>query len=532
MDGLAIAAALSEIAPLIEGAQIQAVKEPTRGVIVLSLRTRSRSTVRLLMAPRHAALHLTELRFPPSHRASPFVMLLRKQLRGARIAEVRQDGWDRIVRLSCASRDVVGGGEPLQLIAELVGVHGNVILAQGGTILASWRGRTRLQIGASYQPVTSQPKLDPAQITDVQLASALLSSDPARELMRRVDGLGMTTATQLLERVDTPGELAGAIRRLAADATQPEPGFDPERGIASFSSAVGDAPPTDSFSDALDRALGAALERRREEAELRLARRHVERARAANRRARERIQRWIGAADSLTARHHADLLMTHAREIPRGAARVDLEDPADGRTVSIDLDPAITPMEQAQLLYRRARRIERGLPQAQARLQRLHVAAEAIDRMLEDLSAGVIPPSSAIERAAPERAPQRPGAGSSAPRILDGYTIEVGRSAAENDALLRRAKAHDLWLHVEGAAGAHVIIHRKDRQPIPSAVVHEAARLAVLHSKKRHEARAQVHVAEARHVRKPKGAPPGLVRLTEADTLTVSVDAGGGASAS
>jgi len=48
----------------------------------------------------------------------------------------------------------------------------------------------------------------------------------------------------------------------------------------------------------------------------------------------------------------------------------------------------------------------------------------------------------------------------------------------------------------------------------------------VRHSKLRGERRAEVTVAEVRNVRKPKGAPPGLVRVVEADTLTVSMDPG------
>ncbi len=66
-----------------------------------------------------------------------------------------------------------------------------------------------------------------------------------------------------------------------------------------------------------------------------------------------------------------------------------------------------------------------------------------------------------------------------------------------------------------------MVIRRGDRREIPEAVVEHAAKLAAKHSKARGERRVQVVVAEAKHVRKPRGAAPGLVNVSKGDTLTV-----------
>jgi predicted ribosome quality control (RQC) complex YloA/Tae2 family protein len=55
----------------------------------------------------------------------------------------------------------------------------------------------------------------------------------------------------------------------------------------------------------------------------------------------------------------------------------------------------------------------------------------------------------------------------------------------------------------------------------PAAVIEEAARLAVLHSKAKGQSNVQVFLAEARHVSKFKGARPGLVRISKYRTVTV-----------
>jgi predicted ribosome quality control (RQC) complex YloA/Tae2 family protein len=456
-------------------------------------------------------------------------MLLRKRLRGARLESIEQQRWDRVVRLRFAGHDTAAAS-PLILVAELLGTHGNLVLVEQDRVLAAWRSTARVVPGRRYQPPPEQSKRDPGAVTATELTSVLGSSKPERELVRQVDGLGPATARRLLSRYSDPASLAAALRRVAAEIRSPDPRT--ERGTegsrAWISSALSDGDRADSVSEAQDRELLAARETETVDLARQAARRRLQRSQERIERTRQRVQRWLDAADSDGIRRAADLLMTHASAIPRGASQVTLEDPSTGETVDIALDPADTPIAHAQSLYRRARRIERGLPRATARLRQLTEDAEAIRTALNDLDAGRITPATAEQRASAPRASD--GAGGS-PRTIGGYRVEVGRSATENDAILRRANPHDLWLHVQGAAGAHVIVHRGDRRPVPDPVIRAAAALAMTHSKKRNEARAQVHVTEVRHVRKPKGAPPGLVRLTQADTLTVRNEPGGGAHA-
>ncbi|MBO9665402.1 MAG: DUF814 domain-containing protein [Bdellovibrio sp.] len=61
------------------------------------------------------------------------------------------------------------------------------------------------------------------------------------------------------------------------------------------------------------------------------------------------------------------------------------------------------------------------------------------------------------------------------------YTLEsgalayCGKSAADNLALLRQAKAWDYWLHLKDYPGAHAIIHRQRDQEISSNEIQEVA---------------------------------------------------------
>jgi predicted ribosome quality control (RQC) complex YloA/Tae2 family protein len=109
----------------------------------------------------------------------------------------------------------------------------------------------------------------------------------------------------------------------------------------------------------------------------------------------------------------------------------------------------------------------------------------------------------------------------------------VGRSARENDRItFHEAGSEDLWFHARGLAGAHVIL-KTDGRPT-EASIRAAAQTAAYYSEGRGSGQVAVDVVERKHVRKPRGAPPGAVTYTAERTLLVAPvlpppDAAGGA---
>ncbi|MBU0595486.1 NFACT family protein, partial [Candidatus Bipolaricaulota bacterium] len=95
MDGLAIAAALGEMRRELEGGWIRSIYQPTRSLFVLRVFAGAKQTI--LISPRDASMHLTNLDIANPESPSTFVMQLRKHLKGGRIVSIVQRGWDRIV---------------------------------------------------------------------------------------------------------------------------------------------------------------------------------------------------------------------------------------------------------------------------------------------------------------------------------------------------------------------------------------------------------------------------------------------------
>ena len=109
---------------------------------------------------------------------------------------------------------------------------------------------------------------------------------------------------------------------------------------------------------------------------------------------------------------------------------------------------------------------------------------------------------------------------------VDGWVVLVGRGARDNDRLtLEIAAPSDLWLHVAGYTGSHVVVRNPDELPtdeVPRGVVQRAAELAAWHSKARGaRGKVEVHLCRAGDVRKPRGWPAGQVQLRRWESLKV-----------
>lgn len=108
----------------------------------------------------------------------------------------------------------------------------------------------------------------------------------------------------------------------------------------------------------------------------------------------------------------------------------------------------------------------------------------------------------------------------------EGFTILVGKGDEENDRLtFGVAEPRDLWLHVSGPAGSHVVIRNPEGREIadvPRAVIARAAELAAWHSKARGaRGKVEVHLCRIADVRKPRGFAPGQVLLKRWEAVKV-----------
>ena len=106
---------------------------------------------------------------------------------------------------------------------------------------------------------------------------------------------------------------------------------------------------------------------------------------------------------------------------------------------------------------------------------------------------------------------------------VDGFVVLVGKNDEDNDVLtFEVAEPDDMWMHVAGHSGSHVVIRNPEHLPaLPRPVLERAAELAAWYSKARGAGKVEVHVCRAADVSKPRGFPPGKVLLARWSRLRV-----------
>lgn len=262
----------------------------------------------------------------------------------------------------------------------------------------------------------------------------------------------------------------------------------------------------------------------------------VERLRRRVSRTEARIERlWQelegAAAEAERLRRGGDLLLAHLGVVRKGMESVELPDFEGGAQV-VALDPALSPVENANAFYDQARRRERASERVPPLIEKLEGEVARLGAVLARAEAGEAQ-AAEVEAAAgePDRAARAAADEEPLPfrryRTSRGLEVRVGRSGRANDDLtFHHSAPNDVWLHARDVAGAHVILRWGDAEANPSQRdLSEAAVLAALHSRARTSSVVAVDWTRRKYVRKPRKAPPGAVVPDRVKTVFVEPDA-------
>jgi len=95
-----------------------------------------------------------------------------------------------------------------------------------------------------------------------------------------------------------------------------------------------------------------------------------------------------------------------------------------------------------------------------------------------------------------------------------GFYIIAGRTSNDNEFIsLKVAAPNDLWFHVRGMPGSHVLLRSINGVEPDRKLIELAAATAAWHSKGRNGGVTPVSMTQARFVSKPPGSPKGTVSI-------------------
>jgi len=226
-----------------------------------------------------------------------------------------------------------------------------------------------------------------------------------------------------------------------------------------------------------------------------------------------------------------DLLLANVATASRTGNKVTLTDYyADGAPlIEIEMDENTSLQDEAARrfrLYGKAKHAREEIASRMVQIDReiaqLHGRLEEIQKILDQKDEAALVPFITTKPAAKRRSKEPEIKGVRRYRSTDGYEILVGRAARDNDNLtFKIAQPNDLWLHAGDYPGSHVVIRNPTRKEIPHRTIVEAAQLAGKFSQASEDSKVVIHYTPRKFLAKPKGAAPGLVRLSRFKSITV-----------
>ena len=571
IDTFTTAALADELRLTVMGGRVQNIVQITPNAFGLEIYGQGkRNYLHLNADPQAPRIYLASQK-PRRGRGNetPLMQLFRKYLKSSILRVVEQPNLERVLLLHFSSRI----GET-SLIIELLGTRSNMIFTDADRRILSLARPVpsqpnRHRVLLPNHPYTlphPQNKLTVETLT-LEVTQSMLKRAPAQNLLSktlvtRLAGLSPLIAREIVYRacgdVETRIEGVGdaqallqAIQRvyepLVTRQWKPYVAFDKQENVEYFAPValthLPHAEPAVSISQAVEAHFAHQLSGTKDSYHAARYPVHLAITRAkkqVERRLKNLDQDAAKLEDPETYKQHGEMILAYSYQIEPGQQTFEVPYPDDpSQPMIIRLDPALSASENAQQYFARYQKAKRAGQIIPAQQSAARLALEYLEQLALDLEMAESRPDieaviaalakegykTNVKKQEKKKPQKKTMPAISQPRRFvspDGFVVWVGRNAEQNHRLtFGQAKPNDIWLHARGVPGSHVVISAPDSRP-PRSTIEWAAGLAAFYSKAKKAGRAIVSYTRKKYVRPIKGAPPGLVRLSNESTVRVA----------
>ena len=528
LDGIFLYHLKNEIKSSIQGFRVDKIYQPSREELLFTFKTYEGTKKLLLSAKAESARIQFTNQFVENPKKPPMLtMLLRKHLSKAKLRDIEQDGFERILTFVFDATNELGDPVVFRLIIEIMGRHSNIILVNEEGIIVECVKRIDETVssfrqvlpGLRYSLPPQQNKLNILN-DDISEMEALLRIKKPSEALQ---GISPIVAREL--------ENGMSINELRENVLHPQPTVVIVDGPKDFTYFVpkqyGDVAQYklfETFSELIDYFYYEQVKFERIRQRSNDLFRHLtilyERA---VRKAVNRRKELEDCRNKEQLKTYGDLINANLYRLQKGSLFYDLENFYDNNNiVRIPADPTLTPVQNAQKYYKEYRKKQIAETKLNDFIKAANEEAAYLESVIDSLSRAQTDSEISAIRAELYEAGflSRRVDKKNKPKKLEpkkfisteGFVIRVGRNNVQNDELtLRLSKNYDLWFHVKDAAGSHVVATAIKEKPFTDKLIREAAMLAAAHSKASSSSNVAVDYTIIKNVHKPNGAKFGMV---------------------
>lgn len=534
-DGIFLHLVKNEISQQLLNFRVDKVYQPSKEEILLTFRTYD-GLVKLLLSAKadSARIQLTDQYIENPQKPPMLTMLLRKLLSGARLTEIKQEGFERILTLVFDARNELGDPVVYKIIIEIMGKYSNIIIVDGDDKIIDCVKRVdenkssvrEILPGIRYLLPPAQDKMNilSNSIFDIEQRMKELNLTRGKAAGKVIQGISPIVANEI--------EFDLSLSQLKDYIKNPTPTvviLDKPKDFTFFMPRqYGDLctyKTFDTFSQLIDYFYfeQVKIERIRQRSNDLFHRLNTLKERAV-RKSLNRQRELDECADKEKYRIYGDLINANLHILEKGALFYDLENFYDNnKSIRIPADPTLTPVQNAQRYYKEYRKKQVAEQKLYDFIDKANSEAQYLDTVIDELtraqtdaeitaireelfSSGFISKSSIRNQKNRKKLPPKQYISP------QGFKIFVGRNNIQNDLLtLKTAKNYDMWFHVKDYPGSHVIVEAIKDKPFTDELIRQAAMLACVNSKAHLSSNVAVDYTIVKNVHKPNGAKPGMV---------------------
>ena len=558
LDGIFLHLLGQELKDVLLGAKVDKIHQTQKTELIFTMRTRSGAYRLLISASGNAPrLHLTTHSIENPANPPMLCMLMRKHLGGATLVDIKQEGFDRILRLVFSSVNEIGDRVERTLVVEIMAQYSNIILLdENGIIIDSVKrvDSTKSSVrqvlpSLRYELPPSRNKLDILSASADDIINAVTSKDVilSNALLNTVEGMSPVLCRELAYRAsasETPAdelsdmqmeklkfELDILKNTVANRTVSPTAVADADGKLLDFSFI-----PVTQYGSLAKYTAAESLSQVLEDF-------YYERERLARTRSKaedffrtvnsliERLAKKISnqmteleeCKDREEKRIYAELINANLYRLSKGASVYELENYYDeNKTVSIPVKPEFTPAENAQRYYKEYRKLRTAeekltelIEQGRLDLEYLRTVLDELNRAETEREISEIRQELADGGFVKHKSQGKQKKNQPVPPLEfvspDGFKVYVGRNNIQNDKLsFKTASKTDLWFHIQKAPGSHVILALDGKEPTDTALEF-AAKTAAYYSSGRQSGAVEIDYTQVKNLKKPAGAKPGFV---------------------
>lgn len=550
------------------GARVDKIYQTEKDEIMINMRSKDGSFKVLVSASsNNPRFYVSKVSKENPSEAPLFSMILRKNLSGSKLVKVEQFGFDRAAQFVFSGYNEFHEEALYYLVVEIMGKYSNIVLCNENhkvidaikrvsTVMSSKR---EIEPGLIYERPPVFDRVSPISVDEEYLKNMMTNNADLELrdfLMRSFLGLSTEIANKIL--FDAAIDDKNLLKNLDKN--------DANKFISSFIKTFEEVKEKNySFNiyklserksayNAISLNQYASLERENfssiselldkyyyeKDQKDRIAQRsqNMRHTISANlKRAKNKLQKqkeeMLESANREAYKVYADLISSNIHKISKGLKEIKLENFYDNMNeISVPLDQKLSAVQNAQKYYKRYQKmkqreivLEKQIENTEDEINYLELVSDAIDRTddvknLDEIYFELIKNNYIKKDKKIKNKPKKIAIHSI--DYDDTSKVYYGKNNLQNEYItFKVADKNDVWMHVKGFPGSHVVI-KSGGYPSDELLVF-AAEIAAKNSKAKDSNKVDVDFTTRKNVKKHPSGKTGLVNYVNFKTITVDL---------